>query len=242
MRLKQSNGKSTNMRIDSLPSMNIRIDDLITIDPITQAQTEVFKAWSSGDHMALVGTAGTGKTFLALYLALEEVMEKTSPFGSVKIIRSVVPTRDVGYLPGTIEEKLNAYTGPYRSVAAQLFEDEKAYDKLVANKYISFESTSYLRGLTFDHSIIIVDEMQNLNFHELDSVITRVGNCSKIIFCGDYYQSDFKNNSDKKGINSFLDILEQLKSFSVINFTWEDIVRSGLVRDYIMTKEWMDIK
>ena len=146
MRLKQSNGKSTNMRIDSLPSMNIRIDDLITIDPITQAQTEVFKAWSSGDHMALVGTAGTGKTFLALYLALEEVMEKTSPFGSVKIIRSVVPTRDVGYLPGTIEEKLNAYTGPYRSVAAQLFEDEKAYDKLVANKYISFESTSYLRG------------------------------------------------------------------------------------------------
>lgn len=223
-------------------SMNIRIDDLVTIDPITERQKEAFAAWKDGDNMALVGTAGTGKTFLALYLALEEVMDKSSPYDSVRIIRSVVPTRDVGYLPGTIEEKLNAYTGPYRAITSELFEDDKAYDKLVLNKYITFESTSYIRGVTYDNSIVIVDEMQNLNFHELDSVITRIGHCSKIIFCGDYYQSDFKSENEKKGINTFLNIVEQLKHFSVINFNWEDIVRSGLVRDYIMTKEWMEIK
>ena len=224
-------------------SMHIRIDDLITIDPITERQRDAFDAWRDGDNMALVGTAGTGKTFLALYLALEEVMEKSSPYETVKIIRSVVPTRDVGYLPGTIEEKLNAYTGPYRAIASELFDgDPGAYDKLVHNKYISFESTSYIRGVTFDNSIVIVDEMQNLNFHELDSVMTRIGHCSKIIFCGDYYQSDFRSENDKRGINTFLQIVEQLKHFSVISFNWEDIVRSGLVRDYIMTKEWMEIR
>ena len=232
MTKKQQNGES----------MNIRIDDLVTIDPITERQKEVFDAWRDGDNMALVGTAGTGKTFLALYLALEEVMDKSTPYDSVRIIRSVVPTRDVGYLPGTIEEKLNAYTGPYRAIASELFEDERAYDKLVHNKYITFESTSYIRGLTYDNSIVVVDEMQNLNFHELDSVITRIGNCSKIIFCGDYKQSDFKSENDKKGINIFLDILEQLRNFSVVEFNWEDIVRSGLVRDYIMTKEWMGLQ
>lgn len=224
-------------------SMHIRIDDLITIDPITERQRAAFDAWRDGDNMALVGTAGTGKTFLALYLALEEVMEKSSPYETVKIIRSVVPTRDVGYLPGTIEEKLNAYTGPYRAITSELFDgDPGAYDKLVHNKYISFESTSYIRGVTFDNSIVIVDEMQNLNFHELDSVMTRIGHCSKIIFCGDYYQSDFRSENDKRGINTFLQIVEQLKHFSVISFNWEDIVRSGLVRDYIMTKEWMEIR
>jgi len=224
-------------------SMHIRIDDLITIDPITDRQKHAFDAWRDGDNMALVGTAGTGKTFLAMYLALEEVMDKSSPYESVKIIRSVVPTRDVGYLPGTIEEKLNAYTGPYRAITSELFDgDPGAYDKLVHNKYISFESTSYIRGVTFDNSIVIVDEMQNLNFHELDSVMTRIGHCSKIIFCGDYYQSDFRSENDKRGINTFLQIVEQLKHFSVISFNWEDIVRSGLVRDYIMTKEWMEIR
>ena len=224
-------------------SMHIRIDDLITIDPITERQRAAFDAWRDGDNMALVGTAGTGKTFLALYLALEEVMEKSSPYETVKIIRSVVPTRDVGYLPGTIEEKRNAYTGPYRAITSELFDgDPGAYDKLVHNKYISFESTSYIRGVTFDNSIVIVDEMQNLNFHELDSVMTRIGHCSKIIFCGDYYQSDFRSENDKRGINTFLQIVEQLKHFSVISFNWEDIVRSGLVRDYIMTKEWMEIR
>jgi predicted ribonuclease YlaK len=222
-------------------SMNIRIDNLRTIQPQTESQKEAYDAWREGDNLAMVGTAGTGKTFLGLYLALEEVMDKSTPYDSVRIIRSAVPTREVGFLPGSIDEKLDAFTGPYRAACAELFEDERAYEKLVHNKYIQFESTSYIRGVTFDNTIVLVDEMQNLNYHELDSVITRIGHCSKIIFCGDYKQSDFKQQSDKNGINTFLEILEQLKHFSVIEFTWEDIVRSGLVRDYIMTKEWMGL-
>lgn len=221
--------------------MNIRIDDLRTIEPVTESQKDAYSAWREGDNLAMVGTAGTGKTFLGLYLALEEVMDKSTPYESIRIIRSAVPTREVGFLPGTIEEKLDAFTGPYRAACADLFEDDRAYEKLVHNKYIQFESTSYIRGVTFDHSIVIVDEMQNLNFHELDSVITRIGHCSKIIFCGDYKQSDFKQTGEKNGINTFLEILEQLKHFSVVEFSWEDIVRSGLVRDYIMTKEWMGL-
>lgn len=222
-------------------SMNIRIEDLRTIEPVTESQKDAWQSWREGDNLAMVGTAGTGKTFLAMYLALEEIMDKSTPYESLRIIRSAVPTREVGFLPGTIDEKLDAFTGPYRAATADLFEDDRAYEKLVHNKYIQFESTSYIRGVTFDNSIVLVDEMQNLNFHELDSVITRIGHCSKIIFCGDYKQSDFKQMNEKNGINTFLEILEQLKHFSVIEFTWEDIVRSGLVRDYIMTKEWMGL-
>ena len=163
------------MKPNKQENMNIRLDWMDTIEPITPHQEDAWKAWREGDHLALTGTAGTGKTFLAMYLALEEVMDKNTPFDTLHIIRSVVPTREMGYLPGTIEEKLNAYTGPYRAVATELFNDPKAYDKLVHNNYITFESTSYIRGVTYDSSIILVDEMQNLNFHELDSVITRVG-------------------------------------------------------------------
>lgn len=224
-------------------NMNIRLDQMDTITPITPHQEDAWHAWKEEkNHLALTGTAGTGKTFLALYLALELVMDKSTPFDCLHIIRSVVPTREIGYLPGTIEEKLNAYTGPYRAATYELFNDPKAYDKLVFNNYITFESTSYIRGITYDNSIILVDEMQNLNFHELDSVITRVGEATRIIFCGDYYQSDFKQEKDKSGINTFLSVLENMKSFSLVEFSWEDIVRSDFVREYIMTKEWMNVK
>ena len=222
--------------------LNIRLDNLITVDPITDKQREAFLSWREGDHLVLTGTAGTGKTFLALYLALEEVMNKSTPYDKVQIIRSVVPTREVGYLPGTLEDKLNAFTGPYRAICTELFTDVKAYEKLVHNGYIGFDSTSYIRGVTYDNCIIVVDEMQNLNFHELDSVITRIGQATKIIFCGDYHQSDFKQEKDKQGVNTFLEILDNMRHFSIISFGWEDIVRSDFVRDYIMTKEWMGIK
>ena len=228
--------------IRPVPDMKIRLDQMCTIAPITPHQEDAWKGWRDGDHLAMTGTAGTGKTFLGMYLALEEVMDKSTPFESLHIIRSVVPTREMGYLPGTVEEKLNAFTGPYRAAATELFNDPKAYDKLIHNNYVTFESTSFLRGITYDSSIILVDEMQNMNFHELDSIITRVGQATKIIFAGDYYQSDFKTVKDQNGITKFLSIIDSMKSFTHVSFTWEDIVRSDFVRDYIMTKEWMGIK
>jgi phosphate starvation-inducible PhoH-like protein len=228
-------------RIGKNNSMTVRLDDLLEYEPITENQKQAFEAWEDEDNLVLAGTAGTGKTFIALYMALEELLDPDSFYRRLVIIRSIVPTRDIGFLPGTAEEKKDMYNIPYKNICAELFGDVGAYNKLVTSRQIEFESTSFIRGSTFDDSIIIVDEMQNLTFHELDSVITRVGRNSKIIFCGDYKQSDFKFQDEKDGLFKFMTILEQMKNFSIVQFGWDDIVRSGMVRDYIMTKEMLGV-
>ena len=220
-------------------SMTVRLDDLLQFDPITLNQEKSYAAWDEGYNLVLTGTAGTGKTFNALYLALEDVLDKDSDYDRLIIVRSMVPTRDMGFLPGTKAEKEDAFTTPYKNICCELFGDKASYNKMLIGGQIQFESTSFIRGTTFDNAIIVVDEMQNLNFHELDSVITRVGRSTKIIFSGDYKQSDFKYEDEKQGIVKFLQIVEQLKNFEIINFGWEDIVRSDFVRDYIMTKEML---
>jgi predicted ribonuclease YlaK len=217
-------------------------DTLPRVNPITVTQKEVFEAWDDGDHLVLAGSAGTGKTFIAMYLGLNDVLNPESVHDQLIVMRSVVPTRDQGFLPGNQKEKEETYQLPYKSICAELFDDPSAYNKLVGMQKIKFESTSYIRGVTFNNSIIVVDEMQNMNFHELDSVITRVGKNCRIIFCGDYKQSDFKYKDEREGIFKFLSIVEVMKNFSIITFGWEDIVRSGLVRDYIMTKEMLNIE
>tara|TARA_X000001316_G_C922349_1_gene37512 strand:- start:1921 stop:2616 length:696 start_codon:yes stop_codon:yes gene_type:complete len=220
-------------------SMTVRLEDLLQFDPLTLNQEQAFKSWADGDNLVLTGTAGTGKTFLALYLALEEMLDNNTEYEKILLVRSMVPTREMGFLPGDKEAKEDVFLSPYKGICCELFGDKSSYSKMVSAGQLKFESTSYIRGTTFDNSILIVDEMQNLNFHELDSVITRVGRHSKIIFSGDYKQSDFKYDDDKQGIIKFLQIVEQLKNFTIINFGWEDIVRSDFVRDYIMTKEML---
>ena len=220
-------------------SMSVKLDDLLQFDPLTKNQEIAYKAWDEGDNLVLTGTAGTGKTFMGLYLAMEDVLDKETEWEKLIIVRSMVPTREMGFLPGDKEAKEQAFLTPYKNICCELFGDKSSYNKMVSANQIQFESTSFIRGVTFDNSIIVVDEMQNLNFHELDSVITRVGRCTKIIFCGDFKQSDFKYDDDRQGIIKFLQIVEQLKNFTIINFGWEDIVRSGFVRDYIMTKEML---
>lgn len=220
-------------------SMTVRLDDLLQFEPVTKNQETVYQAWDDGDNLVLTGSAGTGKTFIGMYLALEDVLDKETEFDKLFIIRSMVPTRDMGYLPGSKEEKEQAYILPYKAIASELFGDVSTYNKMVTCKQIEFMSTSFIRGSTFDNCIMLVDEMQNLTFHELDSIITRVGKNSKIIFCGDYKQSDFKFQDDRDGIIKFLNIVEQLRNFTMVNFGWEDIVRSDFVRDYIMTKEML---
>ena len=222
-------------------SMTVRLDDLLQFDPLTLNQEKTYKSWDDGDNLVLTGSAGTGKTFMALYLALEDVLDKETEHDKLVVIRSMVPTRDMGFLPGTKQEKEDAFTLPYKNICHELFGDKSSYNKMISANQMQFDSTSFIRGTTYDNTVIVVDEMQNLNFHELDSVITRIGNNCKVIFCGDGKQSDFKTDKDKKGISTFLEILEQMKHFETVNFCWEDIVRSGLVRDYIMTKEHMGI-
>lgn len=220
----------------------VRFEDLFNYEPQTANQKKAYDSWDDGDNLVLAGSAGTGKTFVALYLAMETVLERETPYNQCIIVRSVVPTRDMGYLPGTVEEKKEVFETPYKAICNELFGDNASYNKLINSHQLEFTTTSFIRGLTIDNAVIIVDEMQNLNFHELDSVITRVGNNCRIIFSGDYYQSDFKDASEREGIQRFLRVIEQLKNFSVITFGWEDIVRSDFLRDYIMTKEMLGMK
>ena len=218
----------------------LRLEHLRTLEPATKTQEQVFKSYGDGLNLCISGAAGTGKTFISLYLALVDVMDKSTPYDKVVIVRSAVPTRDMGFLPGSQDEKEAAYTAPYQVIVNDLFDDYDAWNKLTQLKTIEFVTTSYLRGLTFNNSIIIVDEAQNCNYHELCSIITRIGNFSKFIMCGDYYQSDFTKSNDKEGINKFIKIISNMTAFDLIEFEFGDIVRSGLVRDFIMTKELID--
>jgi len=213
--------------------------DLIDLVPTTKNQELACEAWDDGDNLVLTGTAGTGKTYLALSLAFEQVLDENTDYDKVVIIRSIVATRDPGHLPGTKQEKEDAFSSPYKALCNELFDTEGAYGKLVAAKKLEFDSTSFIRGITWNNAIIVVDEMQNLNFHELDTVITRIGKNSRVILSGDYKQTDFKYADEKEGIVKFLHIIEHMNNFTIVNFTWEDIVRSDFVRDYIMTKEML---
>ena len=218
------------------------MDNLLSYEPITKNQKIAYDAWDEGDNLVLCGSAGTGKTFIGMYLGLESVLDKSWEQNKLVIVRSVVPTREMGYLPGSIEEKVDAYTAPYRAITNELFNDRHAFDMLESQGQLTFMSTSFIRGITLDDCVLLIDEMQNLTFHELDSIITRVGRNTKVIFSGDYYQSDLTKESDRSGVLHFMSIMEQLKDFSVIEFNWTDIVRSGFVRDYIMTKEILERK
>jgi len=218
-------------------TLKIKIDHLKTFEPLTNNQKKFFDAYRQGDYfIALHGVAGTGKTFIAMYKALEEVLDRSNPFNKIIIVRSAVQSREIGHLPGDVGEKLEIYQQPYRQICHTLFDRRDAYDRLEEQGYINFISTSFIRGMSFDDAIIIVDEMQDMNFEETDTVMTRVGYRSKIIWCGDYRQTDLRKTNDKSGILKFFDIAYHMKAFTKIEFTADDIVRSSLVKDYILAK------
>ena len=214
----------------------------LDVNPITENQELFFKEWAEGKNLFAYGAAGTGKTFIALYLALKDVMNEETPYDKVYIVRSLVSTREIGFLPGTHEDKSELYQVPYKNMVRNMFHmpDQVSFDMLYDNlknqETISFWSTSFLRGTTLDDAIIIVDECQNLNFHELDSIMTRVGQDSKIVFCGDINQSDLVKTNERNGILDFQRILENMDEFTAIEFGIGDIVRSGLVKSYLISK------
>ena len=225
----------------------INSNDLVTIKPITDNQKIVFNTWKKEKNQFLFGAAGTGKTFISLYLALQDVMDLKKPFDRIILVRSLIPSREIGFLPGDEEDKSALYQVPYQNMVQFMFEMPNPqafstlYDRLKGQASLFFLSTSFLRGLTFDNSIVLVDECQNLNFHELDTIITRIGQNSKIIFCGDFAQTDLVKTNEKNGLHDFLRILDEMDEFNCIEFTIGDIVRSGFVRSYLINKTKMGI-
>ena len=215
---------------------------LLDIEPITDNQKLLFESYKAGKHLIAYGAAGTGKTFVTLYNALKDVLDDHTPYERIYIVRSLVATREIGFLPGDNEDKADIYQVPYKHMVKYMFQMpsdadfEMLYGNLKSQDTIKFWSTSFLRGTTLDHSIIIVDEFQNLNFHELDSIMTRVGENSKIMFCGDASQTDLQKTNDRNGIVDFMNILRKMPSFDIIEFGIDDIVRSGLVKEYIIAK------
>lgn len=228
--------ESTKQQVSN--ALKIRLDHMKTFQPLTDNQKLFFDAYKRGDYfIALHGVAGTGKTFVALYKALEEVLDKANPFNKIIIVRSAVPSREVGHLPGDIDEKTEIYRQPYQQICDTLFGRADSYQRLEEQGHIDFISTSFIRGMSFDDAIILVDEMQNMTFEEIDTVMTRVGYRSKIIWCGDYRQTDLnKKKSDVSGILKFFDIAYHMSAFTKIEFTPADIVRSSLVKEYILAK------
>ena len=220
----------------------INSDLLIDVEPLTENQTKLFESYKSGKNVVAYGAAGTGKTFITLYNALKEVLDEITPYEQIYVVRSLVATREIGFLPGDHEDKSSLYQIPYKNMVKYMFQlptevdFEMLYGNLKQQETIKFWSTSFVRGTTLDNSIIIVDEYQNMNFHELDSIITRVGEDSKIMFCGDARQSDLTKANEKNGIVDFMDILRKMPSFDIIEFGIEDIVRSGLVKEYLVAK------
>lgn len=214
--------------------------ELRHIKPLTASQAKVFEAYEQGSNLMLHGYAGTGKTFLSLYLALRDVLVEEN-FKRVVIIRSVVPSRDMGFLPGTEKQKAEVYEQPYHEICDDLFGRGDGWKILKMKRLVEFTTTSFLRGTTFNDSIIVVDEANNMNFQEIDTVMTRIGNNSRIIFCGDYRQTDLLKPHDKTGILQFMEVTKRMPSFDHVEFGIGDIVRSGTVKEYIIEKTAMGL-
>jgi len=211
----------------------------VGIEPKTKNQRLAFDAFRRGMNLLLHGCAGTGKTFIACALMLEFYTGgEAREWGvdHIKIIRSAVPTRDMGFLPGDAKEKAALFEAPYSGAFCDILENREAYERLRADGIVDFETTSYLRGTTIDRAVVLVDEIQNMNEHEFETVITRLGENTRVILSGDTRQSDLVNHAERDGIKRFLPIIHKMESFVTIDFTIDDVVRSQIVKDYLRAK------
>lgn len=205
--------------------------ELCEIEPLTKNQLTAFE---STKHLVLHGMAGTGKTYISSYLAYDDITQGL--YDKFIIIRSAVPTRDIGFLPGTEKDKSAVYEEPYKDIAVELFQRGDAYEILKTKRLVHFMTTSFIRGVTLKDAVIMIDECQNMSFHELDSIITRIGENCRVIFCGDFRQSDFVKKQEQQGMKDFMRVLKVIDEFDMIDFGIEDIVRSSLVKKYIIAK------
>ena len=212
------------------------------VNPLTENQRIAFDAFDDGKHLMLHGMAGTGKTFLALSKTIDALMSNKGVQNKIYIVRSVVPTRDMGFLPGNQKEKMKVYEAPYYAICTELFDRSDAYEILKQKNAIEFISTSFIRGITMNNCYVIVDEVNNMTFHELDSVITRIGKGCRVLFCGDFRQSDLTKEQERNGLKDFMKVISKLNDFVHVDFLEQDIVRSKLVKEYIIARQKLGLQ
>jgi phosphate starvation-inducible protein PhoH len=225
------------------PSIQQLHFELKHIQPITDNQVITFNAFDQGDNLFLHGCAGTGKTFISIYLALKEIQNGRSRRRKLIIIRTAQSSKDIGFLPGTEKQKLEVYEAPYKAICAELYHRDDAYDILKQKGIIEFHSTSYLRGTTINDAIILVDEVQNQRYVELRTVLTRTGDHSRIILCGDTKQDDLTSDRYKEasGLKDMMKVFNFMGSMTTVQFEIDDIVRSGFVRDFIIAENQLGL-
>ena len=231
-RIARQNGNASDGLSFKTQNFNLR-----HVNPLTENQRTAFDAFDDGKHLMLHGMAGTGKTFIALYKAIEALMENKGVQNKIYVVRSVVPTRDMGFLPGNQKEKMKVYEAPYYAICTELFDRSDAYEVLKQKNAVEFISTSFVRGITMNNCFVIVDEVNNMTFHELDSVITRIGKSCRVLFCGDFRQSDLTKDQEKNGLKDFMRVIDRLNDFVHVDFLEQDIVRSRLVKEYIIARQ-----
>lgn len=227
-----------NSRKRKAKPVKAKIDNLNVkkVEPITEAQREMFASFMQGQNVVACGSAGTGKTYVATYLALQEVFAQRK--NKIVFVRSAVPTRQIGHLPGDLNEKSLVYTTPFKQIVDDLCENGTAYNILTTKGVIEFMTTSFIRGITLDNCIIIFDEFQSSGWHELASVVSRCGKNTQIVFCGDTKQNDLiTNKHDVSGLSNFMKVADDMEEFDIVKFYPQDIVRSGLVKSFILACE-----
>lgn len=228
----------TNPSAIKFPSINQLNFELNHIKPKTDNQQLTFDYYSQGNHLFLHGCAGTGKSFISLYLALKEIEDKRSLRRKLVIIRTAQPSKQIGFLPGSEKQKLEVYEAPYRSICAELYHRDDAYEVLKKKGLVEFHGTSFLRGTTIDDAVILVDEVQNMTYQELRTVITRVGENSRLVLCGDTKQDDLTSERFKEtsGLVEIARVFNRMDGIEIVQFEVEDIVRSGFVKEFIMAE------
>lgn len=236
-RIARQNGNASDGLSFKTQNFNLR-----HVNPLTENQRTAFDAFDDGKHLMLHGMAGTGKTFIALYKAIEALMENKGVQNKIYVVRSVVPTRDMGFLPGNQKEKMKVYEAPYYAICTELFDRSDAYEVLKQKNAVEFISTSFVRGITMNNCFVIVDEVNNMTFHELDSVITRIGKSCRVLFCGDFRQSDLTKDQEKNGLKDFMRVIDRLNDFVHVDFLEQDIVRSRLVKEYIIARQKLGLQ
>jgi phosphate starvation-inducible PhoH-like protein len=212
--------------------------ELNQIQPITDNQIKTFRAYDQGHNLFLHGCAGTGKTYVSMYLALKEIEHSRSRRRKLVIIRTAQSSKDIGFLPGNEKQKLEVYEAPYKAICAELYRRDDAYDILKQKGVIEFHSTSFLRGTTIEDAVILVDEVQNQRYSELRTVLTRMGDRSRLVLCGDTKQDDLSSERFKEtsGLRDMMRVFDRMDLITTVQFEVDDIVRSGFVRNFIIAE------